>query len=93
MKGDLSRVNRLITEAEAKITENMSQIENLNHIISEADDEQARQKKEMEVIKGERDILSTQASLKRTSSWTLAVDYFAQVHYKCHSLYIAGLDY
>ncbi|BBN13317.1 cilia- and flagella-associated protein 58 [Marchantia polymorpha subsp. ruderalis] len=70
LKGDLSRVNRLITEAEAKITENMSQIENLNHIISEADDEQARQKKEMEVIKGERDILSTQL-IRRNEELTL----------------------
>ncbi|KAL3698999.1 hypothetical protein R1sor_017021 [Riccia sorocarpa] len=60
LKGDLSRINHQITEAEAKITENLSHIENLNHIISEADDEQARQKKEMEVIKGERDNLAAQ---------------------------------
>ena len=56
----MSKAHQEIKEGELIIASHNTEIENMNHIISEADDEKFRQKKELDIIKNERDILGTQ---------------------------------
>ena len=42
-----------------------SEVDKLNHIISEADAERFRQQREYDVVINERDILGTQVPIKR----------------------------
>lgn len=60
MKQELGKAHQQIKEGEVLIASHNANIENLNHIISEADDEKFRQKKELDIVKNERDILGTQ---------------------------------
>ena len=57
---ELTKALKQISEAEAAITSQKSEIEKLNHIINEADSERVRQKQEYEIVVNERDILGTQ---------------------------------
>ncbi|KAJ7531789.1 hypothetical protein O6H91_14G058500 [Diphasiastrum complanatum] len=60
LKQELSKLHQETKEAEEVIASHVATIENLNHVIAEADDESFRQKKELDVIKSERDLLGTQ---------------------------------
>ncbi|XP_024519422.1 cilia- and flagella-associated protein 58-like [Selaginella moellendorffii] len=91
LKQDLSKIHQEIREAESVIGSHLSTIENLNHIISEADDERSRQKKELDVIKSERDILGTQL-MRRNEELALLYEKIkiqqstltkGQVQYRC----------
>lgn len=62
LKVELSKANVNIKEVESQIAEHVAQIENLNHIINETDDETQRQRKELDIIKHERDLLGAQVS-------------------------------
>eukprot|EP00775_Hariotina_reticulata_P010077 gene10077-10232_t len=57
---ELNKAKTQVGEAEAAITGQKAQLEKLNHVVAEADAERLRQKKELDLVMGERDILGTQ---------------------------------
>ena len=57
---ELTKAKQQIVEAESVITSQTSEIQKLNQIISEADAERVRQRKEYDVVVADRDILGTQ---------------------------------
>jgi chromosome segregation ATPase len=60
LKNDLMRVKKGVASAETTIKNFEAEVGKLNHIISEADAERFRQKREYDVVINERDILGTQ---------------------------------
>lgn len=60
LKQELGKAHQQIKDGEILIASHNANIENMNHVISEADDERFRQKKELDIVKNERDILGTQ---------------------------------
>lgn len=60
LRFELNKEKQRIKEADSAITAQKSEIEKLNHIINEADQERARQRKEFDLVVNERDILGTQ---------------------------------
>lgn len=57
---ELSNAKHNINDAEAALASQKAQLEKLNHVVAEADAERLRQKKELDLVLGERDILGTQ---------------------------------
>eukprot|EP01018_Ginkgo_biloba_P005612 Gb_23651 [translate_table: standard] len=70
LKQDLNRAQEQMKEAEEAIASHVANIESLNHIVSEADDEQFRQKKELDAIESEREVLAKQL-MRRNEELTL----------------------
>eukprot|EP00762_Andalucia_godoyi_P000286 ANDGO_03046.mRNA.1 Cilia- and flagella-associated protein 58 len=60
IKNDVERLRKEIAQADALIKQQDADIQKLNRIISEADSERMRQKKEYDMVINERDILGTQ---------------------------------
>ena len=60
LRFELQKAREQIKESGSAITSQSSEIEKLNHIISEADQERLRQSKEYDIVINERDILGTQ---------------------------------
>lgn len=63
LRFELNKTQTQVTEAESAIASQKAEIEKLNHIITEADSERLRQKKEYDVVINERDILGTQVRM------------------------------
>ncbi|KAH7372738.1 hypothetical protein KP509_17G018700 [Ceratopteris richardii] len=91
LKQELAKAHQEIKEGELVIASHNANIENLNHIISEADDEKFRQKKELDIVKNERDILGTQL-IRRNEELSLLYEKIkiqqstlskGQVQYRC----------
>ncbi|KAI5082160.1 hypothetical protein GOP47_0001903 [Adiantum capillus-veneris] len=91
LKQELGKAHQQIKEGELLIASHNANIENLNHIISEADDEKFRQKKELDIVKNERDILGTQL-IRRNEELSLLYEKIkiqqstlskGQVQYRC----------
>ena len=60
LKNELMRLKKVVTTAETTLKNYQSEVDKLNHIISEADAERFRQQREYDVVINERDILGTQ---------------------------------
>eukprot|EP00882_Tetradesmus_deserticola_P008907 GHRQ01009397.1.p1 GENE.GHRQ01009397.1~~GHRQ01009397.1.p1 ORF type:complete len:575 (+),score=315.40 GHRQ01009397.1:1157-2881(+) len=60
LRMELNKARGNIAEAESAIAMQKAQLEKLNHVVAEADAERVRQKKELDLVLGERDILGTQ---------------------------------
>uniref|UniRef100_A0A383VEV0 Cilia- and flagella-associated protein 58 central coiled coil domain-containing protein n=1 Tax=Tetradesmus obliquus TaxID=3088 RepID=A0A383VEV0_TETOB len=60
LRMELNKARNNIGEAESAIATQKAQLEKLNHVVAEADAERVRQKKELDLVLGERDILGTQ---------------------------------
>ena len=54
------RLKKLVSTAEVQMKNYQAEVDKLNHIITEADSERFRQKKEYDIVINERDILGTQ---------------------------------
>ncbi|CAG9466383.1 unnamed protein product [Pedinophyceae sp. YPF-701] len=60
LKLELNKAKQQIRDTEAVIVNQKAELQKLNHIINEADQERARQRKEYDIAVNERDILGTQ---------------------------------
>jgi len=60
LKNELMRLKKVVATAETTLKNYQSEVDKLNHIISEADAERFRQQREYDVVINERDILGTQ---------------------------------
>ena len=60
LQAELTKARQQISEAESVITGQLSEIAKLNQVISEADAERVRQRKEYDVVLSDRDILGSQ---------------------------------
>merc|ERR1719375_3127918 len=60
LKNELMRLKKVVATAETTLKNYQSEVDKLNHIISEADQERFRQQREYDVVINERDILGTQ---------------------------------
>lgn len=60
LKGELSKTFARIKAAEVTISNHLTQIESLNHVISDADEEICSQKKSLDILKNERDVFGAQ---------------------------------
>ena len=60
LKGELSKKFASVKAAEVTISNQLTQIENLNHVISDADEEMCNQKRTLDNMKNERDIFGAQ---------------------------------
>ena len=60
LKNELMRLKKVVATAEIRLKNYQSEVDKLNHIISEADAERFRQQREYDVVINERDILGTQ---------------------------------
>ena len=60
LKNELMRLKKVVATAETSLKNYQSEVDKLNHIISEADAERFRQQREYDVVINERDILGTQ---------------------------------
>ena len=65
LKNELMRLKKVVATAETTLKNYQSEVDKLNHIISEADTERFRQQREYDVVINERDILGTQVRLYR----------------------------
>jgi len=60
LKNELMRFKKIVAAAETSMKNYQSEVDKLNHIISEADSERFQQQREYDVVINERDILGTQ---------------------------------
>merc|ERR1719240_2579046 len=60
LKNELMRLKKVVATAETTRKNYQSEVDKLNHIISEADNERFKQQREYDVVINERDILGTQ---------------------------------
>jgi chromosome segregation ATPase len=60
LRFELNKALQNIKEAESAISSQRAEMQKLNHVINEADQERARQKKEHDVVVNDRDVLGTQ---------------------------------
>merc|ERR1719230_85184 len=60
LKNELMRLKKVVATAETSMKNYQSEVDKLNHIISEADAERYQQQREYDVVINERDILGTQ---------------------------------
>mmetsp|Transcript_9595 Transcript_9595/g.21717 ORF Transcript_9595/g.21717 Transcript_9595/m.21717 type:complete len:314 (-) Transcript_9595:756-1697(-) len=61
LKNELIRIKKQVSVAEASMKNYEAEVSKLNHIITDADVERLRQKREYDVVINERDMLGTQA--------------------------------
>jgi len=61
LKNELIRIKKQVAAAEASMKNFEAEVSKLNHIITDADVEHLRQKREYDIVINERDILGTQA--------------------------------
>ena len=61
------RLKKQVAAAETTMKNYQSEVDKLNHIISEADAERFRQQREYDVVINERDILGTQVPASRVA--------------------------
>lgn len=60
LKAELAKAQSKIKHAEIAVLEYTAQIDNLNHILEEADAEKLRQEKELAIITSEQSVLGAQ---------------------------------